>query len=461
MKICVLTFLLTISFIFPVFAQQEGQIAPELLTKIRAGYKNDANDKAIRNAITSNSINKLALNRENVGKTDHNFSDKVKVSGITDQKSSGRCWLFSSLNMFRPLVINKYNLSSFEFSQNYCFFWDQFEKSNLFLEAIIATRSKPMGDRTVEWLFKNALGDGGQWTTFTGIVQKYGLVPSTVMPETYNSDNTSALSSLIERKLREDALELRVSGEKTEKLRARKIEMLSEIYRMLVIGFGEPPTEFSWRYKDKDNKISEAKQYTPLSFYQEAVGIDLSQFVMFMNDPTREYYKVYEIEYDRNMVEGYNWKYINLPTEDLKPFAVASIKTGDALYFGCDVGKQLNSEAGILDINNYDFENLMGVKFGMDKKQRVLTFDSGSSHGMALVSVDLNADGKPVKWQLENSWGEKAGNNGYLTMTDRWFDEYMFRLVVNKKYVSNKVLKILEQKPVMLPPYDPMFAPEQ
>ncbi|MCK9618206.1 MAG: C1 family peptidase [Lentimicrobiaceae bacterium] len=445
------------------YSQNDGAITPKLLSKIKSTYLNTTSDKAIRNAVTTNNINKLSLNRENTGKFDNYFSNKVKVSGITDQKSSGRCWLFTGLNILRPITLNKLNLSDFAFSQNYCFFWDQFEKSNLFLEAIITTRDKPLDDRTVEWLFKNPIGDGGQWTTFAGIVQKYGLVPAEVMPETYNTDNTSVISVLLARKLRENGLIIRDMAQQkknVENLRSKKIEMLSEIYRMLVTGFGEPPSEFDWRYKSKDDKISETKQYTPLSFYNEMVGINLSDYVMFMDNPAREYNKVYEIEYDRNMIEGFNWKYINLPASVIKDFAKNSILANDAVYFGCDVGKQLNSEAGILDVNNYDYNSLLGVNFGMDKKQRILSFDSGSSHGMALVGVEVDKDGKPTKWMLENSWGDKAGNKGYLTMTDRWFDEYMFRLVVNKKYISAEALKLLEQKPVLLPPYDQMFSPE-
>lgn len=441
---------------------QKGKLNDEALKQIKASFKKDAQAKALINASTSNDAKTLVLNRENLGKNDHLFSNQVKSKGITDQKQSGRCWLFTGLNVIRPIVIDKFKLDEFEFSQNYSFFWDQLEKANLFLEAIIATSAKPMDDKTVDWLFKNAIGDGGNWAGFVDIAEKYGVVPKSVMPETNNSDKTSMMSSVLTRKLREDALELRESTKKSAAdIAKRKIEMLSDIYRILVISLGEPPEEFTWRYKDKEGKISESKTYTPKSFYKEFVGVILTDYVMIMNDPTRDYYKVYEIEYDRNMIDGTNWKYLNLPVNEIKDFAKASILDNQAMYFSCDVGKQLNSSEGILDVNNYDYESFYGVKFNMDKAKRIKSFDSGSSHGMALMGVDLDASGKPLKWLLENSWGSSSGNKGTLTMTDKWFDEYMFRIVINKKFINEKTMKLLEQKSTMLPPWDPMFAPEE
>ncbi|NVO01835.1 MAG: C1 family peptidase [Bacteroidetes bacterium] len=441
---------------------QKGKLNEEALKQIKASFKKDAQTKALINASTSNDAKTLVLNRENLGKNDHLFSNQVKSKGITDQKQSGRCWLFTGLNVVRPIVIDKFKLDEFEFSQNYSFFWDQLEKANLFLEAIITTSAKPMDDKTVDWLFKNAIGDGGNWAGFVDVAEKYGVVPKSVMPETNNSDKTSMMSSVLTRKLREDALELRESTKKSAAdISKRKIEMLSDIYRILVISLGEPPEEFTWRYKDKEGKISESKTYSPKSFYKEFVGVNLKDYVMIMNDPTRDYYKVYEIEYDRNMIDGTNWKYLNLPVNEIKDFAKASILDNQAMYFSCDVGKQLNSAEGILDVNNYDYESLYGVKFNMDKAKRIKSFDSGSSHGMALMGVDLDASGKPLKWLLENSWGSSAGNKGTLTMTDKWFDEYMFRIVINKKFINEKTMNLLEQKSIMLPPWDPMFAPEQ
>jgi bleomycin hydrolase len=362
------------------------------------------------------------------------------------------------------VVIKKYNMKEFEFSQNYGFFWDQLEKSNLFLEAIISTASLPEDDRKVDWLFKNPIGDGGQWTGVVNIVEKYGVVPASVMPESQNSENTRWMSRFLRRKLREDALQLRVmaaEGKSEDAMRTEKVSMLGDIYRILVLCLGNPPTEFDWQFEDKDGKISEMKHYTPKSFYEEMVGVDLNDYVMFMNDPTRPYNALYEIEYDRHMHEGGNWKYINLPVDEIKSFAKASIIASEAMYFSCDVGKQLESEKGFLDVNNYDYNDLFGVDFSMDKSGRIKTYDSGSSHGMSLCGVNVLPDGSIDKWLLENSWGKKGHNGGFLIMTDEWFSEYMFRLVIHKDHISSEALKILDQEPTMLPPWDPMFAPEE
>jgi bleomycin hydrolase len=444
---------------------QEGKVTEDIIREARKQFAAEPKSVALINAISNNKIKDLDLARDKAGTVDHLFTYQVKTRGITNQKSSGRCWLFSGLNVFRPLVIDKLNLDEFEFSQNYNFFWDQFEKANLFLEAIIATADKPLDDRNVEWLLKNPIGDGGQWTTFADIVTKYGVVPSSVMPETVHSESTGEMSALLISKLRTFAMEIRNNAPKgkpvpTAELRKNKVAMLSEVYRILSFCLGEPPTTFSWRYQDKTGKLVTSATFTPQSFYQQMVGINLNDYVMCMNDPSREFYKLYEIQYDRNMIDGYNWRYINLPASDLKDMAKKSIMNNEALYFSCDVGQQLNKTTGILDVEQYRPDQLFGVKLSMDKKQRIQTFESSSSHGMALIGLDTDAEGKPVKWLLENSWGPDAGYKGYLTMTDRWFEEYMFRLVVNKKYVPANILKVLDQKAIMLPPWDAMFAPE-
>lgn len=441
-------------------AYAQGGISEEALAKIKEGYKGTPEELALRNAISRNDINKLAVNLDSQANIDTYFSHKVPSKGISDQQSSGRCWLFTGMNVLRAEMIEKYDLGAFEFSQNYNFFWDQLEKSNLFLQGIIDTKGLPADDRKVDWLFKHALGDGGQFTGVSDLIMKYGLVPKEVMPETYSSDNTSRMSNLLNLKLKEFGLELREMGSDAKKLEARKMEMLSFVYRFLVLNLGEPPTEFTWTMYNAAGKPVSTKKYTPKSFYDEYVGKDLiNSYVLLMNDPTREYYKVYEIEYDRHQYDGENWIYVNLPIEDIKEMAIASIKDSTMMYFSCDVGKFYNREKGILDVNYYDYGSLMGTEFGMDKRERILTGASGSSHAMTLMAVDLDDNGKPKKWMVENSWG-MTGYKGHLIMTDEWFDEYMFRLVVDKKYVPQNILDIMKQRPIMLPPWDPMFAPE-
>lgn len=440
----------------------EGGITPQMLQTISQGYQGTPQQRAVRNALSSSPISVVATNAENLEMIDTHFSDKVVTKGITDQHSSGRCWLFTGLNVLRAKMIEKYDLGEFTLSQNYLFFYDQLEKSNLFLQAIIDTKDLPSDDRTVDWLFRNPLSDGGQFTGVSNLIMKYGMVPSEVYAETYSANNTSQMSYLISLKLREFGLELReASYKKPAQYQKRKVEMLTEIYRMLAFTLGEPPASFEWTMYDKDGKPVSTKEYTPKSFYQEYIGEDLeANYVMVMNDPSREYGKVYEIEYDRHVYDGHNWLYINLPIERIKEMAIASIKANCAMYFSCDVGKFLNSSKGTLDLANYDYESLMGTTFGMDKQSRVRTYASGSSHAMTLIAVDLDAQGQPRKWMVENSWGPSAGYQGNLIMTDEWFDEYMFRVVVERRFVPEDILKMLEQKPVRLPAWDPMFTPE-
>ena len=440
----------------------DGGLTSDMLEKISATYADNAYDKAISNALAGTSIATLAINADNAAMIDTHFSDRVKTKGITDQKSSGRCWLFTGLNVLRAKMIDKYDLPGMEFSQSYLFFYDQLEKANLFLQGVIDTRKLPFEDRKVDWLFSNPLSDGGQFTGVSNLITKYGVVPAEAMPETFQANNTSQMANLLKLKLREYGLEIRAAQKaRPAELQEMKLRQLSEIYRMLTLCLGEPVKEFEWTRCDKDNNIVSRATYTPMSFYQEFIGEDLeNNYVMIMNDPTREYGKVYEIDYDRHVYDGHNWLYINLPVERIKEMAIASIKDNVAMYFSCDVGKFYDKSKGTLDIANFDYDSLMGVTFGMDKKQRVQTHASGSSHAMTLIAVDI-VDGKPVKWMVENSWGPASGYKGCLIMTDEWFNEYMFRLVVEKKYVPEDVLKMLDQEPTLLPAWDPMFMMEE
>ena len=434
-------------------------ISAQMLSELAGSYQGNGTDKALRNALNSASINVLAASADKMAMIDTHFSDEVRTKGRTNQLSSGRCWLFTGLNVLRARMIEKHDLGAFTFSQNYLFFYDQLEKANLFLQGIIDTADKPLEDRTVDWLFSHPIGDGGQFTGVSNLVMKYGVVPSNVMPESYAANNTSQMSSQIATKLREDGLRLRAAKAKDRP--AMKVQMLKEVYRMLALCLGVPPTEFSWaRYNSKGEFVSE-KTYTPQSFYQEFIGEDLeNNYIMVMNNPAVEYGKVYEIEYDRHVYDGQNWVYLNLPIEKIKEMAIASIKDNTALYFSCDVGKFLDRKRGIADLGNFDYGSLLGVTFGMDKKERIQTHASGSTHAMTLIAVDIK-DGKPVKWMVENSWGADSGYKGNIIMTDEWFNEYMFRLVVEKKYVPADVMAQMNQKPILLPAWDPMFAPEE
>ncbi len=440
----------------------DGGISPEMLQRLQQSYENTSSDRALRNAINNSPIDVLALNSENAGAVDTHFSHRVPSKGITNQKSSGRCWLFTGLNVLRAQMMAEHDLPELYLSQCYGFFYDQLEKANLFLQSIIDTSALPEDDRTVTFLFANPINDGGTFVGVADIISKYGVVPAEAMHETVSSENTAKMRQLIATKLREDGLRLRaMCADKkvtAEQVAQEKERMLGEVYRMLVLTLGNPPQEFTWTRRDGKGNVVDTRTYTPLSFYQEYAGNDLhGDYVMVMNDPLRPYYKLYEIEYDRHTYDGPNWTYVNLPMDDIRDLAIASIKDSTMMYFSCDVKKFYNKDRGTLDLNNYDYDALFGVNFGMDKRERIRTGASGSSHAMTLVGVDLDEKGKPRKWLIENSWGNLA-NNGHLIMTDDWFAEYMFRLVVNKKYAPKKVFKILEQEPTLLPAWDPMFA---
>ncbi|MBR5283246.1 MAG: C1 family peptidase [Alistipes sp.] len=460
MKKMFLTALLMAGVLGASAQNKEGGISEDMLSRIRQSYTASPEQKAVKNALASNSIATLAINAENLAMIDTHFSHRVETKGITDQKGSGRCWLFTGLNVLRAKMISKYDLPSFEFSQNYNSFYDLLEKSNLFLQAMIDNRDLPLEDRKVDWLMKNAIGDGGQFTGVSNLIMKYGVVPKAAMPETFQSNNTSQMQNILRLKLREFGLELREL--KPAKAAKRKEEMLSEIYCILVKCLGVPPTEFEWARYDKAGNLVSKKTYTPKSFYEEYIGEELEKnYIMVMNDPSREYNKVYEIEYDRHVYDGENWLYINLPIEQIKPMAIASIKDNTAMYFSCDVGKFIDRANGTLDIANFDYASLFNTSFPMDKKQRIQTFSSGSSHAMTLIAVDLDENGEAKKWMVENSWGAASGYQGNLIMTDEWFNEYMFRVVLERKYVPEDILRLLEQEPILLPAWDPMFAPEE
>ena len=447
-------------------AQTQGSITPEMLAKIQKEQKLTAADNALANAIAANAIDDLAKNRKAAHQLDTHFSIETPEQSITNQKSSGRCWMFSGMNVLRADFARRTDSLRVDFSQAYLFFYDQLEKANLFLQGVVNTAKKPIDDPQVQFFFKSPINDGGTFCGVADLTEKYGLVPKQVMPESFSSDNTSKMASLLKSRLREDGLTLRkmvAEGKKNADIEKAKTGMLATIYRMLALTIGEPPTEFTYAHVDKKgNSVGETKTYTPQEFYKEVVGEKLNgTFIMAMNDPRRPYYKTYEVELDRHTYDGHNWKYINLPMDDIEQMAIASLKDGKKMYSSYDVAKMLDRKRGYGDTENFDYGSLLGTSFNMTKAERISTFDSGSTHAMTLTAVDLDKDGKATKWKVENSWGADWGQKGCMIMSDRWVREYLFRLVIDKKYVPETILKQYEQKPTMVTYDDPLFGEDQ
>ncbi len=414
------------------------------------------------NAVTQNGVSAVAINRKVVVSTDHTYSVLVETPEATNQMRSGRCWLFSGLNTLRLEAMKKMKLDSFELSQAYLMFWDKLEKANFFFENIIETRDEPLNGRLVMWLLMAPLGDGGQWDMFVNLVEKYGVVPKSVMPESFASSETRMMNALLTARLREDAAILRdmnESGASVDALREKKDEMLSRFYRMLVTHVGEPPREFAWEWRDKDKKFHRHEGLiTPREFLDKYVDVDMSKKACVINAPTADkpYNHMFTVQYLGNVVGGYPVRYLNVEIETLKQAAVDQLVAGKVVWFGCDVGKMLERKLGIMDLDLYDYELVYGTPFEQDKAGRLDYGQSVMTHAMVLTGVDLDADGKPTKWRVENSWGTEIGDKGYMVMSDAWFDEYLYEITVDKKYLPAKLLPVLETEPIVLPPWDPM-----
>ena len=415
------------------------------------------------NAVAKNGIGAVALSRAVVNRTHHTYSHLIETPEATDQKRTGRCWLFAGLNTLRLAAMNKMNLESFELSQAHLMFWDKLEKGNFFLENIIATRDEPLDGRLVMWLLAHPLPDAGQWDMFVNLVKKYGVVPKTVMPETYDSSQSMPMNAVLTAKLREYAQALREQhrrGASPGDMRQTKGEMLEEFYRMLAIHLGKPPENFLWEWRDKDKAFHRHGEITPNEFFESYVGVDLDEMICLINAPTEDkpYNRLYTVQYLGNVAGGQPVRYLNVDVETLKQATVATIVDGQAVWFGCDVGKMLEREIGILDLDVYDYELVYGTPFKLDKAGRLDYGHSRMTHAMVFTGVDLDDSGKPIRWRVENSWGTKSGDKGYLAMTDRWFDEFLYEVTVSKKYLSPELLAVLDTEPVALPPWDPMGA---
>ena len=435
----------------------------ELLANFKNRFEGNQENQAIKGAIAKVGINDASLDNNVLRRHSFVFSDETKRGKITNQEASGRCWMFAALNTARVGTMEKLNVESFEFSQNYTLFWDKLEKANYFLDSILDTVNEAQDSRLIAHLLTDPVQDGGQWDMFSGILEKYGAVPKAVMPETFHSAHTSVLNTILTSKLREFASVLREghqAGQTTEELAAKKEDMLYFVYNVLVKALGEVPETFTYDYRDKDDQYHRISDVTPQEFFSSYVGWDLPNLVSLLNAPTADkpYGRAYTVKYLGTVKEAQPVRYINVPIDVLKEAAVASIKNGEPVWFGCDVGKLLVKDAGIMDDKSYDYDLTLGEGLNMSKAQRLDYGDSLLTHPMVFVGVNLDDEGKPLTWKVENSWGEKAGKKGIYSMSDQWFEEYNYQIAVDKKYIPEKWLKALDEPLIELEPWDPMGA---
>ncbi|MGX7367018.1 aminopeptidase C [Enterococcus casseliflavus] len=439
-----------------------SEISKKTTAAFAQAYQDNNKQTALQRSVVKNGITASA---ENVSAKVNNvpvFSVDVTTGKVSNQKQSGRCWMFAALNTFRHKMLNDFNLKEFELSQNHTFFWDKYEKANYFYENILATANEPLTSRKVAFLLQTPQQDGGQWDMIVSIFQKYGVVPKTVMPESSNSSNSRDLNNYLNKKLRKDAVALRqlvAEGKTAEDIQTAKEAMLEDIYRFLATSLGTPPETFDFEYRDEDKNYHIDRNLTPQSFYEKYVGVDLDDYVSIINAPTADkpYNQSYTVEMLGNVVGGKEVKYLNVDMPTFKKLAIAQLEQGESVWFGCDVGQSSTRDTGIMALDAYDINDLFDIEFTMTKAERLDFGESLMTHAMVLTGVDL-IDGESTKWKVENSWGEKVGTNGFFVMSDAWMDEYTYQIVVRKEFLTAEQLAAFEAEPTVLAPWDPMGA---
>lgn len=438
-------------------------INKEDIASFHKNYRHHPNSSVLENTVTKNGVRNASFNWHSIADNTPHFSIDLKTGDVADQKQSGRCWMFAALNTMRHDMQQKFNLpDNFELSQAYQFFWDKFEKSNYFYQNVIKTAKKPTDSRKVSWLMNEPQNDGGQWDMLCALISKYGVMPKAAMPESFNSSNSRGIDEVLNNKLRHDAVILRKminedhANEETIDETRRK--MLNENYRMLAYTFGEPVSHFDFEYRTKkDNEFHRDTNLTPQEFFKKYVGWNLDDYISIIQAPTadKKYHQTYTIDMLGNVVGGREIKHLNLPMDEFKQLAIEQLKNGESVWFGSDVIKYSETKLGIMALNTYDYDKLFDVDLEMTKAEALDYGESMMDHAMVITGVDL-VDGKPTKWKVENSWGNKVGHKGYFVMSDDWMDKYCYQVVINKKYLSEDLKRDYAKSPVVLKPWDPM-----
>lgn len=430
------------------------EIKKESLENIENEYKKDITNTIARRALVKSKISDLTKVNEQTEFTRNMFSINLKTLPVTNQKRSGRCWIFAGCNVIREKIAEKYNLKDFEISQNYIAFYDKLEKCNYLLESIISLKNSPKDDRTLDYLLSTGVQDGGQWDLFVNIVNKYGVVPKNAFPETFQSSNTNEIDGLLNKYIRKFAYDIRNNEENIE---ARKEKSIKEIYSILCSCFGIPPKTFTFEYVDKDKKYNIIKDLTPMKFYKEIVPINLDDYVSIINSPTddKPFGKTYTVDYLGNVIEGNEVLYLNLEIERLKELAINQLKDGETVWFGSDCRKAGDREGGVWDDATFDIDTLFKINSQMSKGAMLDTRESAMNHAMVITGVNLDNE-TPTKWKIENSWGDEVADKGYYVATDSWFTKYVYQVVVNKKYLTKEERESLKAEKIRLKPWDPM-----
>jgi bleomycin hydrolase len=415
-----------------------------------------------QNAVTRVTVDDVAISREIINGTGHSWSVLLDDWKVTNQERSGRCWLFAGLNLLRVGAMHKMGLKEFEFSQNYAMFWDKIERANYFLEAVIETADRELGDRTIAFLLQSAAEDGGQWNMFAALVGKHGLVPKSVMPETQSSSNTGRMNAILRSQLRQGARAVRAAyaAGGAAAARAEKAEILRVIYRVLCIHLGTPPERFDWQWTDKDREFHRDGVLTPQEFAAKYVELPVADYVCLVHDPraTSPQGRTFTVEYLGNVIGAPPVTYLNVDVPLLKRLTAASLSAGEPVWFGCDVGKMMSNEYGIWDAALYDLPSVYDTPFDLDKAARLEYGESQMTHAMLFTGVDLGADGASRRWRVENSWGSDSGRDGFYTMNDSWFDEYVFEIAARRSALPPELQAALDTEPIVLPAWDPMGA---
>jgi len=435
-----------------------GALTPQMTDSIRGSFSLTPVQRATQNALAENELNTLVTDHQRTLSDDTLFTHVIKGGKITAQEQTGRCWLFAGLNMMRTPVIKKYNMENFELSQAYSQFFDKLERANRSLELAIALKDEPTDSRKNTLLLSKPIEDGGDWNFIVYLVDKYGLVPKNVMPDTWSASHTDQMNRLLATRMRKGILALRkaaAGGASLDALRAQKADSLKDVYKILALCLGEPPKSFAWRFEDKDHKVSELKTYTPQSFLRDFVGISLSDYVNVVNYPGKPMHKMLSFSWNRDAADGPDMLALNVTTDEMKAMAKASVLADEAVWFCCNSSPQRNSKTGLWDQGVQDYIDLFGVDISMDKADALAYGDQAPNHCMVFIGVNINKTGKPDKWKIENSWGDKRGREGYWTITDSWFDANIYEVLLNKKYVPAELLKALNTAPLVLPPWDP------